>query len=215
MCRRINPVNAHVFVSALAKSQWMKIYQSWQEYRGSNPVIQLMCFMSTAPSLPPFLTPFSQFSFYYLPLCPSIPSPQFSFQMFYYSDVTPVSVLRAEAVEEQAAVTCQRNPWIHLSVISQVDGERSLAWRHLLVDWRIVEAKLSRQLTLDRSSTLEPVVDVNTEATTRLFEFGRNVGRPLRSMCSELAHLRKTWSVFHEVVIYLVRIFLNTKMLWF
>lgn len=115
--------------------------------------------------------------------------------MFYYGDVAPVGILRAEAVEEEAAVAYQREAWIRLSVVSQVDRKRSLAWRHLLADWRVVEAKLGRELALDGSGTLELVVDVNAEAAARLFEFGRDVGRPFSGVRSELAHLseRRKW----------------------
>lgn len=110
--------------------------------------------------------------------------------MFNNGDVTPVGVFRAETVEEQAAVAGQRKRRIHLSVVSQVDRKRSLAQRHLLADWGVVEAELSRELALDGSGTLELVIDVNAEAATRLFELRRNVGRPLGSMRSKLAHLR-------------------------
>lgn len=112
--------------------------------------------------------------------------------MFYYGDVTPVGVFRAEAVEEEAAVACQREAWIRLSVFSKVDRERPLSRSHLLADRCIVEPELSRELALDGSGTLELVVDVNAEAPTSLFEFSRNVGRPLGRMRSELTHLSET-----------------------
>lgn len=122
-----------------------------------------------------------------------------SFQIFDDGDLPPVGVIRAEAVQVEAAVPGQgpgdgaegqSHVGVRLSVLVQVGRQRPLARGHLLVDGR-VDAQLRRQLALDGRRALELVVDVDAEPPPGLLELRRHVGRPLGRVGPKLPHLQR------------------------
>lgn len=122
-----------------------------------------------------------------------------SFEVFDDGDLPPIGVVRAEAVQVEAAVPGQgardraeRECHVggNISVLVQVDRQRPLAGGHFLVDG-CVDAQLGGQLALDGRGALELVIDVNAESPPRLFELRRHVGRPLGRVSPKLPHLQR------------------------
>lgn len=122
-----------------------------------------------------------------------------SFEVFDDGDLPPIGVVRAEAVQVEAAVPGQgarsraeRECHVggNISVLVQVDRQRPLSGSHFLVDG-CVDAQLGGQLTLDGCGALELVIDVDAESPPRLFELRRHVGRPLGRVSSKLPHLQQ------------------------
>jgi len=122
-----------------------------------------------------------------------------SFEIFDDGDLLPVSVLRAEAVQVEAAIPGQAprdgtegesQVGVGLSVLAQAAGQRPLARGHLLVEGR-VHSQLGRQLALDGCGALEFVIDVNAESSPGLFELCRHVRCPLGRVSSKLPNLQR------------------------
>lgn len=127
------------------------------------------------------------------------PPARSSFEVFNDGDLPPIGVVRAEAVQVEAAVPgkgarnrAERECHVggNISVLVQVDRQRPLAGGHFLVDG-CVDAQLGGQLALDGRGALELVIDVDAESPPRLFELRRHVGRPLGRVSSKLPHLQR------------------------
>lgn len=101
-----------------------------------------------------------------------------SLQILDDGDFSPVSVIRAQAVHVEAAVSGQAahhraEGESHIggsvSVLVHVSRQRPLAGGHFLV-YRRVDAQLGGQLALDGGGALELVIDVNAESSPGLLE---------------------------------------------